>query len=214
MKKVLIGCFFLSHFFSVAQTTVQFSDPLPPNYSLVSQVDKLLFGSYKNENSGTVYLFNEEGISIVSTIIAYVTREQIRESSSLEVRGDFLFGIKENDSLPCVLEGERFYYGIQRKDVIVGSGSGHQLTKLDARSYLVNFLEGIYFEPSLFRFENGNLIVVHGDLNSKPFYSKLLKVNSITRYNSPVDVLAPSETQWSELKTELFGGEKLVYGKE
>lgn len=212
-KVLLIGTFFYA-FFGLAQKTVQFANPLPPDYKLVSQVDKTNFGLYEHPASGTVYLFDKTGVSIISTLTAYITREQLRESSAIQQHNGYLFGVVKGDSVPCIAEGERFYYGIRNKQVIVGEGAPHQLTRVDAKTYIVNFLEGNFFEPSLFTFENGKLNVVHGELNALPEYSKILVINSIIRYSAPVDILAPSTEQWPALKKLLFAGSALPYIKQ
>jgi hypothetical protein len=214
MKKVLFAALLFLTFQATAQETIQFSDPLPPNYSLAGTVDKAFYGSYKNTNSETTYLFDETGVSIVSTIVSYITREQLRESATIQVRNGYLFGVVKGDSVPCILEGERYYYGMQHKQVIIGSGSLHQLTRIDAKTYIINFYEGSYFEPSLFTFENGQLHVVHGELNYQAAFSRILRVNTIQRYGSRVDILAPAADQWLELKQLLFTGEQLNYHKE
>lgn len=214
MKKILFSCFFFLTFVGFGQKTVQFADPLPPNYTLASTVDKAYFGTYKSTNSETTYLFDESGVSIVSTIVAYITREQVRESATIQVRNGYLFGVVKGDSTPCVLEGERYYYGMQHKQVIIGSGSLHQLSRIDAKTYIVNFYEGNYFEPSLFTFENGKLKVLHGELAYQPAFSKILLVSSIERYGSKVDILAPAADQWPALRSEIFTGESLNYLKE
>src|SRR3989338_5650604 len=108
MKKVLFFAFSL-----LGQKTIQFADPLPPNYTLVEAVNKAQFGSYKSTNSETVYLFDESGVYIVSTLVAYITREQLRESATIQVRNGHLFGINKGDSIPCVLEGERYYNNVR-----------------------------------------------------------------------------------------------------
>lgn len=213
MKKVLFAGVFLGVFSAFGQKTIQFADPLPPNYTLAPTVDKTFFGSYKNTNSETTYQFDESGVAIVSMIVAYVTREQLRESSSIQFRNGYLFGVVKGDSVPAVLEGERYYYGMQQKNVIIGSGSLHQLTRIDAKTYIVNFYEGSYFEPSIFTFENGKLKVVHGELNYQPAFSRMLRVTSIERYGSKVDILAPAADQWPELRNQLFAGESLNYLK-
>ena len=214
MQKVLFISTLFYSFFGIAQKTVQFANPLPPDYKLVTQVDKANFGLYANPASGTVYLFDETGVSIISTITAYITREQLRESSAIQHRNGYLFGVVKGDSVPCVVEGERFYYGIRNKQVIVGEGAAHQLTKVDAKTYIVNFLEGNFFEPSLFTFEKEKLNVIHGELSALPEYAKILVINSVTRYSAPVDILAPSTEQWPALKKLLFAGNALTYIKE
>lgn len=214
MKNILFACLLAAPLSLFAQKTVQFADPLPPGSGFVPQVDKSLFGSYKSGSSGTAYLFDENGISIVSTIVAYITREQVRESSTIEVRNGYLFGVVKGDSVPCVLEGERYYYGMRNKQVIVGEGSLNQLTRLDAKTYIINFHEGSFFEPSQLTFASGSLEIIHGNTEALPEYAKIQVVNNITRYNAPVQILSPREDQWLELKKVLFEGEKLLYVKE
>jgi len=213
MKKVLFVGIFFCAFSLFGQKTIQFADPLPPNYTLVDAVSKTQFGSYKSTNSETVYLFDASGVYIVSTLVAYITREQLRESATIQVRNGHLFGINKGDSIPCVLEGERYYYGIQHKEVIIGGGSLHQLSKIDNNNYLINFHVGNYFEPSMLSFENGKLKIVHGELNYQPAFSKLLKITSVEQYGSMVDIVTPTAEQWPSLRQELFTGEALNYFK-
>lgn len=214
MKKVLVAAIVFVSFFAFSQKTVQFSDPLPPNYVLVRTVDKELFGSYKNATSGSEYLFDENGVSIVTTIISYVTREQVRESSRIKVRGEYIFGISpEGDSLPVFAEGDKYFYGVRTKKLIVGRGSLHQLTRQDANTYILNFNEGLYFEPSLVKFNGKKLEIIHGGTEWLPEYTPVLVVNNITRYDSPVVVLSPSAELWPRVSRVLFEGEKLLYQK-
>ena len=214
MKKVLFAGIIFCAFSLFGQKTIQFADPLPPNYTLVDAVNKSHFGSYKSTNSETTYLFDESGVYIVSTLVAYITREQLRESATIEVRNGHLFGISKTDSIPCVLEGERYYYGIQHKEVIIGSGSLHQLSKIDNNNYLINFHVGNYFEPSILTFEKGGMKIVHGELTYQPSFSKLLKINSIEEYGSMVEIVTPTAEQWPSLRQEIFAGEALNYLKE
>lgn len=214
MKKVLFSCCLFTAFFVSAQKTVQFGDPLPPNYNASEKVSEKHFGDYKSTNSETTYRFDAKGIHIISTIVAYVTREQLRESATIEVRNGHLFGIDKNrDSVPCFLEGERYYYGIQHVETIIGSGSLHQLSRIDDNTFIINFHEGKYFEPSLLRFEKGGITIVHGELAYQSFFEQLLHVTSFEQYGSTVDVVIPRAEQWSRLKELLFAGEALNYLK-
>lgn len=213
MKKVLLFGTFLSVFLSFSQKTVQFSDPLPTGSSSVTTTDKLWFGDYKNTESGVTYHIDEQGISIITLVITYVTRQQVRESSKLRVSGNYLHGIIPNDSVPCSLEGENYYYGITQKLVITGTGTMNSLTRLSANKYVLNFHEGMYFEPSLVTFENGKMNIVHGELDYVDAFNSILKVNTITRYGSEVSILAPSFEQWERLQSVLFTGKALIYEK-
>ena len=214
MKKVLLVFTLSLQFFSFSQKTVQFSDPLPFGSPSQLTTDKTHFGKYKSSDSQVTYIIDEKGISIVTVAIASITREQVRESSKLQVKGDYLFGIRANDSVPCVLEGENYYYGIESKLVIAGEGSLNTFTKISANKYIINFHEGSYFEPSLVTFAGGKMTIIHSELNYQPLFQSILQVNTITRYGSEVAILAPTYEQWERLEANLFTGKKLIYIKE
>lgn len=214
MKKVLLVFTLSLQFLSFSQKTVQFSDPLPFGSPSQLTTDKTHFGKYKSSDSQVTYIIDEKGISIVTVAIASITREQVRESSKLQVKGDYLFGIKANDSVPCVLEGENYYYGIESKLIIAGEGSLNTFTKISANKYVINFHEGSYFEPSLVTFAGGKMTIIHSELNYQPSFQSILQVNTITRYGSEVAILAPTYEQWERLEANLFTGKKLVYIKE
>ncbi|AEA43456.1 hypothetical protein [Fluviicola taffensis] len=214
MKKVLLVCILLNHFLSFSQKSVQFSDPLPFGSNSQLTTEKIHFGKYKSSDSEVTYVIDEKGISIVTLAIASITREQVRESSKLQVRGDYLFGIKTNDSVPCVLEGENYYYGIESKLMIAGEGSLNTFTKITANKYIINFHEGSYFEPSLVIFTGGKMTIIHSDLAYQSLFSSILQIKTITRYGSAVAILAPTFEQWEQLEKALFNGRKLIYTKE
>ena len=214
MKKVLLVFTLFVHLFSFSQKTVQFSDPLPSGSPSQTTTDKIHFGKYKSSDSQATYVIDEKGISIVTLVVASITREQVRESSKLQVRGNYLFGIKANDSVPCVLEGENYYYGIESKLMIAGEGSLNTFTKLSANKYVINFHEGLYFEPSLVSFSGKTMTIIHSELKYQPLFESILQINTITRYGSEVAILAPTFEQWERLEKALFTGQKLLYTKE
>jgi hypothetical protein len=214
MKKVLLVFSLFLHFLSFSQKTVQFSDPLPFGSGSKQTTDKIHFGKYKSSDSQVTYVIDEKGISIVTVAIASITREQVRESSKLQVRGNYIFGIKANDSLPCVLEGENYYYGIESKLMIAGESSLNTFTKINTNKYIINFHEGSYFEPSIVTFAGGKMTIIHSELDYQPLFQSILQVSTITRYGSEVAILAPTFEQWERLEANLFTGKKLVYIKE
>lgn len=213
MKKVCLVVFLFVNFFSFSQRTVQFSDPIPGFASTVSMIDASFFGKYKSSTGEVTYIIDEKGISIESMVIASVTREQIRESSKLRVSGDYLYGIKANDSVPCVLDGENYYYGIVSRLPVCGIGSLNSLKRLSANQYVINFHEGSYFEPSLLTLEKGKLTITHGKLDYQDAFHTILQTNTITRYGSEVVILAPTDEQWERLMKFIFTDKKIEYTK-
>ncbi len=214
MKNVLIISILLTSFLSFSQKTIQFSDPQPTGNPSVVSVSARFFGKYTNPNNLTSYIIDENGISIQSVVVSSITRTQLRESAKLRVSGDYLHGIVENDSIPCVLEGENYYYALPQKLVVVGKGSLNMLTKIKENEYILNFHEGMYFEPSILRFTENKMEIVHGELSYVEPFNTILNVNTITRYGSEVQILAPTFEQWGKLSSLLFKGEVLIYEKQ
>lgn len=218
MKKVPVFAtllVFFSHFSSVfGQKLIQFADPLPFGSVSKTSTDPKFFGRYKSSDLSTTYIVDESGIYILSLVVASVTREQVRENAKLRVSGDYLHGIKENDSVPCVLEGENYYYGVTQKLPIAGEGSLNTLTQVNASTYVINFHEGDYFEPSLVVFSGNKMTIVHGEMIYQDALKGMLQIKTITRYGSEVAILASTFEQWEQLARLLFEGKKLVYTKE
>lgn len=214
MKKVLLVIAFFYSFLANAQKMIQFSDPQPSGSSSTSVCDESCFGRYKDANSGATYVIDEKGISIETIVISFVTRAQIRESSKLRISGNYLHGIKGKDSVICVEDGDRVYYGVPQQMVIIGSGSANSLNRVDAKKYIINFHEGSYFEPSLLTFDTKGIKIVHADMSYTPIFSRYLQVATITRYGENVAVIAPTKEQWTGLETILFTADPIIYLKE
>lgn len=214
MKKVLFGTILFLSFFSNAQKMLQFSDPQPSGISSSSTCDESCFGRYKDAQSGATYVIDETGISIETVVINYITRAQLRESSKLKLRGNWLHGVKANDSVPCVEDGDKIYYGLPQKMVIIGSGNLNSLKRISAKKYIINFHEGQYFEPSLLTFDAKGLHISHPTLSFTPIFSKYLQIATITRYGETVAIIAPTNDQWNGLETLLYTEESIIYTKE
>lgn len=213
MKSLLLTLVLGSWIYIDGQTSIQFSDPQPTGKSAVYTVDPSLFGRYKSNNSSTTYEFSAEGIAIISVIVNFVTHEQVRESSALEVRNDYLFGIKENDSVPCFLEGDKYYYGTEHKKWIVQKGLPNVLYQLDAKKYIINFKEDNNFEPSLVEFVGNQLNIKHGETVFQQEYAAVQKKTAIKRYGQETLLLTPDQLEWSKLFPILFKSKSLVYLK-
>jgi hypothetical protein len=146
-------------FFSIGQKSYYFSKPLPSLRNEVRSVDPKLFGTYSSNTIPRSYEFNQNGVYILSTAINSITREVVRESSKYDVRDGFIFGVMENDSLPCVLENERFYFGMLNKEVLVGESSKTVLTRVGKNEYIINFYENGNYTPGVLKFQGSKLIL-------------------------------------------------------
>lgn len=145
----------------IAQTSYDFSTTVPPNSPEISAVPKSFFGVYSSDSADIDYEFSAKGIFAVSTIYNQISRETVRESSKYRVENGYIFGVQKDDSIPCILEGEYYVFGIKNREQIIGGTAQHKLVQLTTSSFIVNFKENGTYTPSLFEFKGKTLSVRH-----------------------------------------------------
>jgi hypothetical protein len=142
---------------AIGQKSYYFSDPLPSMENKIENVDKIWFGNYGSKSVSRSYEISEEGIFVLSTSISTMSREYIRESSKYEIRNKYIFGVIENDSIPCVLDGDNYYFGIRNRELLVGLSSKNILTKINSYEYIINRFEDGFYTPEIMSFKGGRL---------------------------------------------------------
>lgn len=214
MKLITITALLFISFFGVSQVSYDFSEALPPKGNTVSTVSNSLFGQYQSDNKETFYEFKEDGVWIISTLISSISRETIRESSKYTVKNGYIFGVVENDSLPCELEGERYYFGMRNKEQIIGGNSKNILKKIDQSTYVINFYENGGYTPSLFTFTSKSLSVQHFDYETGTtlFESIEKKSNKMVEKMNYI-TLTPTENEFSKIGFSSILGGKTIYLK-
>lgn len=145
----------------VAQTSYDFSNTLPPNTPEISTVQKAFFGVYSSDSADIDYEFSAKGVFAISTIYNRISRETVRESSKYRVENGYLFGVQKDDSIPCILEGDSYVFGVKYKEQIIGGTAQHKLVQLATNSFIINFKENETYTPSLFEFKGKTLSVRH-----------------------------------------------------
>jgi hypothetical protein len=206
----LIASLILS-FSSISQKSYYFSDPLPSVAAKVATIDAKWHGTYAS-GTGITYKIDANGISIVSTSISSISRESIRESSKYDVRGGFIFGVIENDSLPCVLDDERYYFGVHNVDIFVGTGSLNVLTKTKTSSvYILNVYENGNYVPMQFSFKGNKLTVSYFDYDSETTaFDFIAEKKDIAVEQQKLVILSPSVDEFGSLETKgIFADEKV-----
>lgn len=152
MKIISLVIFIAISFYQFAQLSIVFKNPLPTKLGEVSSTDRSYFGTYQSADEMINYIFDEKGVTVYSTTISSMSKELIRETGKYEVRNGFLFGVVKDDSIPCVLDNDRYYFGIRNNQTIIGEGSDHKMTKISSSEYLIsNFEDGNYI-PTLLKF--------------------------------------------------------------
>ncbi len=193
------------------QESYYFSNPVPSEQDVVLSVEKRLFGTYSSEVATRVYEVNENGVTIVTTSISSISRETIRESSKYDVRNNMLYGLIEKDSVPCVLEGENYYFGVQNRDVIIGKNSLNKLTRLSSNEYIINYEEDGLFVPAKLIFSGNSLTIKEMEYEYGTKLFKKIKIQKeIPNEYFKLIVLSPTTEEFEKLiKKGAFIGDQI-----
>lgn len=198
---------------SFAQTSYDFAIPVPPRAREVKAVNVNYFGTYTSENSPFTYEFNETGIYVISTNINSISKETVRESTVYTVRNEHIFGVKENDSIPCVLEDNRYYFGIKNREKIGGYASKNVLLEIKMNQYVLNFEENGKYIPLFLTFSAEGLSLEQFDYdgNTKQFETIDEKTTVTTDIVSVT--LDPTPSEWKKLNLEELKSIPVLYKK-
>jgi len=212
MKNIVLSVSLLIFHFGYTQVSYEFIQPLPPESQRVNLVDKAHHGIYKGDSSDIVFEMNAAGIFTRNLIIQSISREMVRETSHVQVKGDYIFGIANNDSLPCVLDGEHYYFGITRKDTLISRTSKNELRRLSTNEYILNFYENGAYTPCLIKIESGKLSVKYFDYatDSNPF-SAIKSKQSKTEEQGTYVYLLPTLKEWKKIDNHLMYGKAAIF---
>ncbi len=211
MKFFLLFALLYINLFSYGQNSYYFSAPIPSTGTQIKKIDSKWFGTYSSLEQPSKYIVDENGISLVSTVISSISREQIRESSKYSVRNGFIHGVVEKDSLPCVLKGEFYYFGIQNKEVIIGKGSKNILVKVGENdNYIINTFENGSYIPIKISFIGNTFKIAYFDYD---FETKIFRFidnqNTIQSGEYNLVILSPTEKEMKKLmKSPIWGNTK------
>ena len=202
---LLITCFVVFAALK-AQNSYEFKSAMPPDGEIVKTVDPALYGVYKNEQTGTEFVFNAEGVSMITIINSFITREQVRETSKYQVRNGYLFGVKENDSIPCIEEDGKYFFGIRHKVTLNDPNHKAVIKKISNQSYMLNFIETKGYSPSLLSFKGNALTISHftypGESN---VFDAIDKQEKSKEADYDLVLLSPNQKEWNKLdKTLIF----------
>lgn len=216
MKKIAFLSMLFVSFFSIGQTSYYFSGAIPPDAPEAVAVDKRFHGTYKSED-GRVYEINTEGIFVISVNISSISRETIRESSHYKIEGDYLYGVVENEAVPCVLEGENYYFGLKNKTELIGRNSINILKQSvqDKGVYYINFPSEDAFVPTRLRFEKQKLQISSFDYELETELFNGIAARTVVPSNySKLVLLQPTAAEFDALLEKGVFGTEITYTKE
>jgi hypothetical protein len=118
----------------------------------VRSVNPRLFGKYEltdlAENevrraAGENLVVDESGVYLEKNRLLSISREEVRENSQYRVSKGWLHGVIENDSVPCALDEEMYYFLIPVKTYLYGSRKGpERLVPISGSRYGIFSQEG------------------------------------------------------------------------
>lgn len=214
MRSILFLINVCTLFDVLGQRSYSFISPLPPESAHIHAVDAHLFGVYKADSSDIVYEFNAAGIFTRSLSIVPISRETVRETSTYRISGNYIHGIKENDSLPCVLEGEYYFVGVPRRDTIVSMNSKNELRKMGSGEYILNFYENGAYTPCLVRINSGKLSIHFFDYRDDQTFAAIKSQQSKQEEELTHVYLLPTIKEWKKMDSSSLFGKPAIYKLE
>lgn len=198
----LITCCLIS-FYQFAQQSIIFKNPLPTREGKVMAVDRSNYGTYQTSDEMINYIFDESGVSVVSTTVSSISKEMIRETGKYDVRNGFLFGVVEDDSIPCVFEDDRYYFGLRNRQTIIGNGARNQLTKISRNEYILNTWEDGNFVPTHIRFSSSGCEFSYFDYDEEDlFFNDIKQKQTIDGEYFQLLILDPDQDETKTLLKE------------
>lgn len=211
---LLFVVFYCLIFSTQAQISYDFKVPLPPDGTQTASLNSSFFGTYTNSDSPVTYEINKDGIFIVSINVNSVSREMIRESSKYQVRNNHIFGVHAEDSIPCVLEGDKYYFGIKNKDQIAGLGSQNVLMQLSINEYILNFEENGNYTPMFIKLDGRTLSIMQFDYTSDTKLFKKIDARTSIQHDIEFVTLHPTKEEWTKMKVDEMKGTAVVYQRK
>lgn len=170
MKIISLIAFVLVSFYQLAQQSILFKNPLPTKGGVVAAIDRQYYGTYTSADEMINYIFDENGVHVFSTTVSSISKEMIRETGKYDVRNGYLFGVVEEDSIPCVFENDRYYFGLRNTQVIVGEDSKNKLTKISSSEYILNNFEDGNYIPTRIKFSSKGCEISYFDYNEEDVF--------------------------------------------
>ena len=214
MRHTLLLLSFFIIFQSFCQVSYDFSEALPIDENPILSVSSSDFGTYSSENKETKYIFDAQGIWIETTIFNSISKDTIRESSKYTVRNGYIFGIVLNDSLPCILDENRYHFGMKVREQVAGGNSKNVLKKLKGSSYLINYKENDGYTPSLFTLSGKTLSIQYFDYETGTTVFDVIAQRSSKKVQGMNYIsLTPTKKEWKGIDVTKLFGDKVLYFK-
>lgn len=139
VKILFFGFIFTNGFslFSQSDTTVLFQEAHPQSSKEISKIKSSNYGRYKDTTNYAWLEVNEIGIFKTTTVFMEIPKKEVDKNDKYKVLDGWIYGIKK-DSLPAVLEGENYVFGMPVKTEVLSYNGKYSLRKIDANTVILN----------------------------------------------------------------------------
>jgi hypothetical protein len=195
------------------QLTYDFVVPLPPESSDLMAIPPKLFGVYLDTATDQKITVKQRGIFMSKTVYGQLPVSLVDTSSVYKVRNQSIFGIVENDSLPCFKKDSLYYFGMVKSSEIFSFNGDNSMRKLDENqddySYFICSKENSYWLPMILRFQDDKLSIerpLFEDMKN-PFENIVVKFHEKKNQLTFVH-LNPSLEEWKTIDMSTYFGDK------
>lgn len=199
MKSIVFLFTLVSSIQSWSQVSYDFNIVVPPNKEVVTAVDAPYFGKYKSDENGPMYEFSATGVTVHSINMGHISRKLIRESSVYSVRDGYIFGVVQNDSVPCMLKGDDYYFGVRTSDVVIGPYTSHKLVKISANKYMLNYNDQGKYIPLIITFVNKGMEIRQFDYSPTTTQFNSIESKIVETKEIEIIHLSPTREEWETL---------------
>lgn len=213
MKRMIIMIMMLAAGNSMAQDDVfsfYFDAEAMGQLKSVQTVNPRLFGKYELVDSpanevrraaGEFLVIDGTGIYLEKNRLLSISREEVRENSKYRVSKGWLHGVVENDSVPCALDEDQYFFLVPVKTYLYGQATGpERMVQISGSKYaLFSQAESGYFSAIIVNFKQGGV-----DLNDVVFSKKdpnnidQIEKKKIEEGNNGITtyLLSPTPEEW------------------
>jgi len=168
------------------------------NYELVGEGELDLRVAAGNE-----LVVDETGVYIQKNKVLSISREEVRENSKYLVRGGYLHGVVENDSVMVALADEKYFFLMPTKSYLFETGAiTNQLYKGASPNefFILNSEDNGYQSIISIRFSGNQVILLDLDYEQTTFdFRTVTGKKMVTNDGIPTYILSPTKKEWQTL---------------
>ncbi|MCB9225380.1 MAG: hypothetical protein R2780_00430 [Crocinitomicaceae bacterium] len=180
----------------------------------VNQFDQDKFGKFELKEeagkearvaAGDWMIIDESGIYLQKNKLMTMPKSEVRENSKYTVRNGWMHGVMENDSVPCTLEEDIYYFLIPFKTYLFKKGSApHKLIKINKSSYaLFTYTDEGAYSVNVVQFTSGGMEMKEVEMTLKGERS-IENIEKREEFDDNGDglvtyVLNPTKQEWNSV---------------